>query len=86
MRSILDSKAGKFYDGHPRRRRQVLCTSSDYSRRPSKVRWSHLGRDEGSFDIHARTAGPIDQSAQICARLGEDILRNFVDTTRMAIH
>ena len=82
----MDSNAGKFYDGHLRRRRQVLCTSLDYSRRPGKVSWSHQGREEGSFDIHARTAGPVDQSARICARLGEDILRKFVDTMRMAIH
>jgi hypothetical protein len=63
MRSILDLNAGKFYDGHLRRRRQVLHTSLDYSRRPDKVSQSHRGRDEGSFDIHARTARPIDQSA-----------------------
>jgi len=63
----LDSNADKFYDGHPRRRRQVLCTSLDYSRRPDKVSRSHRGRDEGSFDIHARTARPVDQSAPICA-------------------
>ena len=41
---------------------------------------------KGHLTYMPRPARPVDQSERICARLGEDILCNFVDTTRTAIH